>query len=203
MKTTWLITTFSLLLLTGSAFGQNDKYIKLDLFRATVPSLGLSYESRNEKSGWEIEVIYDARPSTIYKVPDNCDFLDPCYFNDREGFEFSNIDLDLVLSYKRYFGLFKKPDRAYIGVFNRNQFHLHRDDAYYIKWIEVHSTELSQLKTFRKLIIGPTAGVSFPIGKKIRIEAGLGIGVDLISTFSKDGNVSYDAHLPILIGYKF
>ena len=122
---------------------------------------------------------------------------------DFENFEFDQSQLEIILSYKKYFKLFKRDDRAYWGIFNRNVFLLSRDDAYYTKIEELFGSQRTRARGFNNLILGPTIGLAIPLGDHLRFELGIGLGIDLLDSFGEFGGLTFDEHLPILIGYKF
>ena len=179
-----------------------EHYIKLDAFRLLSQSIGLSYESKNENRGIEAEVIYDGRDISLGSGLTS-NLITLMFEGQSETFDFNRSQLEIILSYKKYFKLFTRDNRAYWGIFNQNNFLFDIDENYHSKVEELFGNYNTEKLGFNKLIIGPTIGISIPISDHFRVEVGIGIGIDLLNSFGKIGGLTTDGHLPVLIGYKF
>ena len=197
-----LLSTF--LLVTSIAFGQKIHEIKTDVVLPFVDIAHLSYEFNPEgRFGVEANVWYSWAEEGNYFVPPTSTFYED------EGIAVPTKQQVLIytIAGKHYF--FKKGNGTglYLGGYLRQDVRVsHPDDRYDYLVLYTYSSPGENIlnKQTLRSALGALAGYKCLIGKRLIVEAGIGIDVDLLQGLeSRNAYINWTGIPSLKAGYRF
>jgi len=111
----FILLILGFLFICNKGISQKENWIKVDIFRAGLfADIGLSFESKNEKKGFEAQLVYrgDKRSITDWS---GYDFRNPITLNTLPRFDFKQKTLEAIFSYKWYPNFSKKKSSLLVS----------------------------------------------------------------------------------------